>query len=256
MERTNSSYRPAADKPGAGGWPGAPDGLRERLLDGAKSLVARRNQIVLAAGDAADDVYLVRSGRVRATIFPYNGREVIIRDLGEGQIFGELAAIDRGRRSATIVAIEDSQLAVIAGARFCAVATETPAAALWLVRHLAAQIRTMTARIFELSTLNVRGRLHCELLRMCIERGVSGNAAEIEPAPTHEMLAALIGTHREAVTRELSYLTGAGLISRKGRRLSIRDVAKLSTLVSHLSGDGDPQCFGVEEGRYAMAGTG
>src|SRR3546814_11547621 len=78
-----------------------------------------------------------------------------------------------------------------------------------------ARIRLLTERIFELNTLAVRDRLHCELLRLCLAAGISDNRAVIEDAPTHSQIAARIGTHREAVTRELQQLTRKAIVAQR-----------------------------------------
>jgi CRP-like cAMP-binding protein len=95
----------------------------------------------------------------------------------------------------------------------------------------------LTERIFELSALDVRSRLHCELLRLGLLAGVAGNQARIVQAPTHHELANRIGTHREAVTRELRALAKRGLLSQVRRELVIHNVAELSRFVQRANGE-------------------
>ena len=87
------------------------------------------------------------------------------------------------------------------------------------------QVRLLGERVYELNTIAVRNRLHCESLRLSLAAGLADNRALIDPAPTHAELAARIGTHREAVTRELQYLTGRNIVAnqdRSARRLGRR----------------------------------
>jgi DNA-binding GntR family transcriptional regulator len=60
--------------------------------------------------------------------------------------------------------------------------------------------------------------------------------ATIDPAPTHADLAARIGTHREAITREISHLIGEGILEQHQRRLTILDMEKLANLVQAATG--------------------
>jgi CRP-like cAMP-binding protein len=83
----------------------------------------------------------------------------------------------------------------------------------------------------------VRSRLHCELLRMSLDVGVNGNEAVIASVPTHAQLAARIGTHREAVTRELQYLQKRGIVVQQGRELRVNDVAELAEIIRAAAGD-------------------
>jgi hypothetical protein len=76
----------------------------------------------------------------------------------------------------------------------------------------------------------VRHRIHNELLRLAHGGEQDKGSAIISPAPKHTDIASYIGTRREAVSRELSYLTRMGLIERQAGRLVIRDVARLAQM--------------------------
>lgn len=216
---------------------GLPPKLAAQLWSNATLSSARAGRTLVAHGTTSTGVYVVLRGRLQVILFSMGGREIILRDLGEGEIFGELAAIDGLPRSATIVALCDSTLASISAASFRAAVGADPEAALWLARRLTAQIRELTDRVFERSALRVSSRLHCELLRRCAN--VSGDEAEvlIDPSPTHAELAACIGTHREAVTRELSYLTGRGIVQKRGRCIVVKDTRALAELVQTVVGE-------------------
>lgn len=215
----------------------APAGLVQSLLAIGRPLDVHSGQLLLEAGSDSDDVYVILNGTLRVTLFSADGREVIMRDLRGGSLFGDLSAMDGGKRSAGIVAVEDSALMVLSGRDFREQILATAEAAGWFASHLVCQVRQLTERLFELSTLNVRSRLHCQLLRMCALAGVADGAAIIDPAPTHEVLATMIGTHREAVTRELSYLASAGIIEQSRRKIHVRDIGRLTDLVRNAMGD-------------------
>jgi CRP-like cAMP-binding protein len=150
-----------------------------------------------------------------------------LRELSEGQLFGELAAIDGEARSVGIIAASDARLLAIRPEVFRSVIKDYPSATDWLIRRLTAQVRGLTDRVFEMSALSVRARLHCELMRVARSR-----ADGTEPAPTHAELANRIGTHREAVTRELGILADLKIIRGGRRRLEFLDIAGLEDLVA------------------------
>lgn len=226
----------ALDLIGSGGEP-APAELLEELRASGTMTRARDGQMLVAAGARSDDVFCIVSGLLRITNFAADGREVIIRDLGPGNFVGDLAAIDQGRRSLSVVSVGDSRLLVVPGDAFRAAVLGTPAAAHWFALHLVSQVRKLTERVIELSTLNVRSRLHCHLLRLCAAAGVASNRSTIDPLPTHEILATMIGTHREAITRELSYLSSVGIVQQGRRRLDVMDVDRLASLVRQAVGE-------------------
>jgi CRP/FNR family cyclic AMP-dependent transcriptional regulator len=101
-------------------------------------------------------------------------------------------------------------------------------------RLLVSRIRNLTSRAFELATLPVAGRVQSELLRLAREADVGSDRLVIQPMPTHADLAARIGTHREAVTRELNLLAGEGILRQSGRKVEILSISKLHALYDRI----------------------
>jgi len=185
--------------------------------------------------DAADrDVYLVVGGRVQVAAFSSGGKQVTYREIGAGELFGELAAIDGRRRSADVIALQDSLLASMSPKAFRKLLSEHEVLSERMLRRLAASVREMTDRVFELSTLGVRNRVHAELLRLAQLGIVDANQARIDPAPRHGEIANRVSTYREQVTREISLLTSQGVIAREGHCLVVRDVALLERMVAEV----------------------
>jgi len=214
-----------------------PGTLGPDLEPHSRLVTLRAGQIVIGHQDRTTDLFIVLDGTLRVELYSLNGREISLADLGPGDLFGEFSAIDEQPRSATVAATAPCTLASIAGGTFRRIALGTPDAAEWLARRLVSRIRLQTERIFELNALAVRSRLHCELLRLSLSAGVNGNAAVVAAAPTHAQLAARIGTHREAVTRELQYLQKQGIVIQQGRELRINDVAELAEIIRAAAGD-------------------
>jgi CRP/FNR family transcriptional regulator, cyclic AMP receptor protein len=191
--------------------------------------------------DDDSDVYFVIAGKCRVKIYSASGKVVGFRALGPGGMFGEFAAIDQRPRSASIEAEEESVVAKIPAVRFRQIIADEPAVSQALILHLVTQMRAITARVFEFSTLAVNNRIDAELLRLAWTAEAPPNAQPsqvcIVPAPTHAEIAARISTHREAVSRHMSKLTRMGLIKRRGRTMIIYDVERLTRMVETASCD-------------------
>src|SRR5262245_53224851 len=125
----------------------------------------RHNEAIIAHRDPGCDVFFLLEGRARVTLFSDSGREIAYRDVEPGEIFGELAGIDRKPRSASVVALEAARAARLPEAAFRDMVSAHPVFAWALLDHLSVQLRRMTERVFEYSTLVVRKRLILELLR-------------------------------------------------------------------------------------------
>lgn len=185
-------------------------------------------EIVISHLDEDRDVFFVLDGLVRATLYSRHGSEVGYRDVGPGDVVGELAAIDGAPRSATVEALEPARLGRLSAAAFRKLVEARPGLNAVLLEHLTAQIRRLTERVFEFSTLRVRDRLIRELLRLAEATSVHEGRAEIRPAPTHFELATRISSHREVVSREMSAMAKAGLVEKRHGALIILSVTELS----------------------------
>lgn len=211
-----------------------PEEVRQILADSGRVVRVRKGQVMLAVGLPATDVYLVVEGCLTVSLVSAQGRETVLRSIGPGEIFGELAAIDGEPRSADVVAAQNSSLLVIPGATFIALIERQPVLSLWLARYLAHQVRYLTNRIYELSTMAVGTRLQAELLRLAESPDAKGGASIVR-VPTQSELAARIGTNRETVTRELSLLVRERLVIKEGRRIVIPSVSKLAERIKRYS---------------------
>ncbi|MEM7426968.1 MAG: EAL domain-containing protein [Pseudomonadota bacterium] len=68
-----------------------------------------RGEVLFREGDAGQHAYAIESGLVQICV-ERSGKRVAVANLGKGEIFGEMAIISEGPRSATAVALEDCQL--------------------------------------------------------------------------------------------------------------------------------------------------
>jgi CRP-like cAMP-binding protein len=212
-----------------------PGELVTALRPHATVMKAKAGRTLVSPDSGSAEVYWVAQGRVQVMLLSPAGQEVILRDQGAGDMFGEIAAIDRRPRSATIIALDDCVLVRVPGPVFCDAVFGHPVAARWLAMRLTARIRDLTDRVFELNALRVPDRLYCELLRLCGADWGDSNIIVLDPFPTQTELAARIGARREAVSREMGYLSRRGIIGLERRKLTILDLAGLTKLVRRVA---------------------
>ena len=110
----------------------------------------KNGELALRAGDRGDTAYFILSGAVEVFI-ERDGRHVTLARLGKGEIFGEMAIIDPGPRSASVRAVEDTICIVTTYDDFTRSITENPQFATEFLRTLVARLREANARIVELS---------------------------------------------------------------------------------------------------------
>ena len=187
--------------------------------------------LIIGQHDMSRDVLFLVSGLARVNVYSVSGKRVSFRDVRPGAVIGELSAIDDRPRSADVEAIEDCRFFIMPQPVFAAAINDHPSMSRALLLHLAGQVRGLTERVFEFSTLAVRCRIRAELLRLAESHSTNGEFAVLSPAPTHTEISSRISTHREAVTRELSQLEELGVVERHGRALHIIDIKILRALI-------------------------
>jgi CRP/FNR family transcriptional regulator, cyclic AMP receptor protein len=208
----------------------APEAVRRLDTQCAWRRVKAR-ECVLDYKDRDTRLYFITQGHVRVLIRASSGKELILRDIRDGEYFGELAAIDGLPRSAAIVAVTDAIVAAMPPAVFRGLVHEHSDVCDQLLVLLASQIRILANRVNEHGTLDVRARIYAELLRLCRPAHDGDTRAVISPPPTHVELAARVSTRREAITRELKSLERAGLVERRRGAIVLLDTAQLAKMI-------------------------
>ena len=196
-----------------------------------------RGEQIIGYGDRSTDVLFMLAGKARAIIYSSKGKAVVFADLKSPIMFGEIAAIDRGARSATIEATEPCSIASLSAANFEKLMLREPSVAVATLRYVVSEVRRLSDRVYEFSTLVVQNRIHAELVRLASEVAKPGRQVVLSPAPSLSDIADRISTHREAVSRELSRLAAIGLLRREEGNLLITDVTKLVEFVNEAKGE-------------------
>lgn len=189
----------------------------------------RAGEMLVGFGQAPSSVFVLLEGSLQVIVESPDGRAVIYRDFGRGDVIGDFGAIDHQPRSANVYAASDAVLAVISDAGFRRLLEEYPAAAMAEMRHLVGVLRNLTKKIYSLSTQAAMDRLKAELLRLAEPDPERPSLRVVSPIPTQAELAARIGSHREAVSRHLTQLEKAGLIERVRGQLLIPDARRFTT---------------------------
>jgi CRP/FNR family cyclic AMP-dependent transcriptional regulator len=178
------------------------------------------------------DVFFVFSGHARVVIVTA-GREMILRDINEGEYFGEYSAIDGKPRSAAILAVTDTVVARMSAGLFWEMIHSHPGVRENVLKTLVTDLRALNERSNEQANFDVRHRLRAELLRL--SRKTADGRVIVSPPPTHAELAARISTHREAVTKFLNALEREGSISRTPGAIVLTDAEQFRRAVAEAA---------------------
>ncbi|PVV27873.1 MAG: Crp/Fnr family transcriptional regulator, partial [gamma proteobacterium symbiont of Ctena orbiculata] len=177
-----------------------------------------RNTIILSEGDNSDSLYVILSGRVKVYLNDENGKEAIINYQEEGEYFGELSLIDDYKRSASIMTMVKSTMAIMSKQAFHQVLKSNPDIAIHLLKDMVQRVRNLTDEVKSLALSDVYGRLSKTLMSLATERD---GMLVIEGHVTQQELANRIGASREMVCRIFKDLVKGGYITTSSNQFTI-----------------------------------
>jgi CRP/FNR family cyclic AMP-dependent transcriptional regulator len=179
-----------------------------------------KNTLVMCEGDRSDSLYIVLTGKVKVFLSDEEGKEVTLNTQGPGEYFGELAMLDEAPRSASVVTVEDTKLAVVSKAAFDECLEKNPKIALTLIRGLARRLRELTENVRNLALMDVYGRVARTLLDLAEDKG---GKQVISQKLTQREIASMVGASREMVSRILRDLSVGGYITIENRIITINE---------------------------------
>jgi CRP/FNR family cyclic AMP-dependent transcriptional regulator len=196
--------------------------MNEQEVDVVRSLSIEKNYpknaVVLTEGEIGDSLYMVEAGRVKVFIGDEDGREIILKLLGPGHFFGEMAMIDQQPRSASVTTLEPSTFLILSHGSFELCLERAPRIANMVLRVLAQRVREADRKIGSLALMDVYGRVASTLLELAVN--VNGKLVVGEKLSQQD-LANMVGASREMVNRILKDLTDRGFIAVESKCITI-----------------------------------
>jgi CRP/FNR family transcriptional regulator, cyclic AMP receptor protein len=141
-----------------------PRPLSALLFANAKPVHLEAGQVLFVADDPGDGCYRIEKGLLKVSIVSGSGDERILAILGPGAIVGELAVLDGLPRSASVLALRDTELLFVSKAKFDQYAHNHPELYQQLLMLLASRLRDTNDVIAAESFLPLRGRVAVTLL--------------------------------------------------------------------------------------------
>ncbi|MFH0736263.1 MAG: Crp/Fnr family transcriptional regulator [bacterium] len=208
-----------------------PDETIEKISQVGSKKLYKRDTVVMMEEDAGSALFIIVEGKVKVGRTSNDGREVILSILAESDFFGEMAILDGQSRSATVTALEDSELFIVQRNQFLDLLQQHPEIAISLLQELTRRLRGADIKIKSLSLKDAEGKVATVILQLADDLGkIKNGIVEIEKIPLQQDLANMAGTSRETISRTLHSFSKKGLIELDGSKLRILDYAKFKEM--------------------------
>jgi CRP/FNR family cyclic AMP-dependent transcriptional regulator len=184
------------------------------------------DQVFVMEQDWGESLFLLCSGIAKVRTTTMDGSEVVMSVLGEGDVFGEMAALDGNVRSADVVALTSVTVLKLRAAPFAALLKREAGFAVALARLEAARLRDINQR-FAIQSGDATTRLLDALAYLARRSSGANDPQAVIPALAQRELGLLAGLARETASRTLSKLRSRGMVEELEGGLRITDLQPL-----------------------------
>ncbi|MBF0559385.1 MAG: Crp/Fnr family transcriptional regulator [Nitrospirae bacterium] len=183
-----------------------------------------RNKIVFLEEDTQNYMYVVLSGKVKAVHMSEDGKEHILAVHKSGDFFGEMTLLDGKTAPATVIAMEDTHILILARKDFEKYLLKNDKFLRQIISVLCLRLREAWMMHKVLSLPRVEDRIRTLLKLMSMNYGVKGpDGTLLATKLTHQDIADYASVSRETVTRFLNRLSKGGEIKILGdKRLLLK----------------------------------
>jgi len=208
-----------------------------KIATNTREIYYSRDETIVSKKSQLNFVYFVVSGRVKESTCTRTGKEIVFNTFSKGDCFGLVWALNAEESKSEFVANKDSCVCAIRVNEFRLMVQTYPALSQAVLAEFGKVALKFSDKLYEIRALDVAGRTRAELLRYASDNTGTSDSIYVEMVnlPTHEEIANSVFTHREAVTREISYLKKIGVVIKTEKNLLAANVNLLHKMIGEYS---------------------
>lgn len=200
------------------------------LLRAARPHQAKKGDVLLRQGDPGDSVLILLEGQARVTVYTANGREIVLDYAGPGDVLGEIALLDGGERTASVIAMGPIRYLSFTRQAFESLVEGNYRIALRIMRALAQRLRMANQTIEADRAYAAAPRLARFLLRLLRQDGSGGPVIALSQTE----LAMFAGISRENINRQLAIWSQACITAVETGGIRVLDPGTLEEIAASV----------------------
>ncbi|MCX7206029.1 MAG: Crp/Fnr family transcriptional regulator [Proteobacteria bacterium] len=188
----------------------------------------RAKQMVVLQGTPGNEMYAVLHGRLKVIRSSAEGKEATISILEAGEMFGEIAMLDGGLRTASVETLEPCELLVLRRENVMQYLDRHPQVMHQMIAALCQRLRSVDDFLQDAMFLNLPQRLGKTLRQLAHQHGIKDDeGVTIDLKLTQQELANMVGSSRESVNKQLSVWMEHGWLHMEQGVIRLLDADKL-----------------------------
>lgn len=210
-------------------------GLSDRDWDRVTGLFGerlyRKSDYVFREGEPPEALYLIKSGKVKVLRHSADGKDVVLRVAGPGEMLGTVGVFDGAGYPGTAQAIEECMLLAIARNDCLTLVNRYPVFALSVINDMGTRLRSSAEQVRSLAVERVQQRIVRVLLKLASSAGSDTPEGRVIEMPlTRQDVADMTGTTVETAIRVMSKLRRLELIRTRRGRVVLVDIEGLEEM--------------------------
>ena len=192
----------------------------DALSKGALRKKYERGQAIFSQGEPANQMFLLKAGRVKLSKVTEDGTEITLDIRKAGDFLGENMLGEDMDYPVSAWCMEDTLFCGFSKETFEKLVLDNPNIGLQVIKNLSNRISWLTSRVGSMSVTNLEERLYGVLTNVAREHGTKNQKGFVIQFPlTHEDLSFLVGAHRVSITKAMKDLRQSGRIIQEGKTL-------------------------------------
>ena len=195
------------------------------LAQGSREVRAQKNEILFQKGDEPEGMHVLVMGQVKLCLPSPQGAEKVVHVFESGSTFGEAVVFLDKTYPVSAQATQDSLMVLVSKQALLEALSTSPMLSRKMLASLSIRLHEL---IEDMETCTLRTstqRVACFLLNL--SPSSQEERYEILLPASKQTIASQLNLAPETFSRVLGHLAGAGLISVKGRTITVLDQAKL-----------------------------
>jgi len=201
----------------------------ERLVDCKTSLIIKKGDIIFEEGENINGIYCIKDGICKLTKLSANGKDHIVKLVKKGELLGQRSMISEEPVNLSAVALDDMQVCFIPKAEMMNFFDHNNQFSMNVMKAICNDLKESDDHMVAMAQKNVKERLAETLLYLDETFGKNADGS-LHIQLSRDELAGMIGTATESCIRLLSEFNKLGLIELVGKKIVLKDPAKLKKM--------------------------
>jgi CRP-like cAMP-binding protein len=190
--------------------------------------IYKPEEVIFREGDTPKNFYIVYNGKIKIELNEENSTPTIINIIGDGEIFGEMSLIDKQKRSASAISIEESKLIELDENIFYTLMGNQKSFIINIFRTLVNRVIRLSDIAAKLSQRDEKTRVYISMANF-VKSFMKGKSTTLRIS-SYDLIKKIsedIHIHQEEVAKYIDYLEQINKISLENEHIIINNVKNL-----------------------------